>query len=321
MAKQDFEKFKKEIKAWLDTHQDEYDAFVADINSKSYQSIQRIYALGIKMTPKLMAKSRAEIHGDVVPEEKEFDSFIADDGLAAQLVDEFHNVESSSIVPCLLSWLYYGKCYETMVERLEADINDPNCGRAMKWIYKFLIKYVINGSIRNKMRTKEDWEQYRKEKALIDHGKFTDNVIEGINQDDSVPSPVPEESQISPLAKVQFEDYLLCQDKAGVLQSIKRILALKHSAPDLTYLYAALQELEYLDKCDATTFHKRLQVLVPTIDLKGTRNFQIALRKIFDKSGNLTLTSNIERKTIDNIKAMLQSTIQNEDSKPSPDAD
>ena len=174
------------------------------------------------------------------------------------------------------------------------------------------LKYVINGSIRNKMRTKEDWEQYRKEKALIDHGKFTDNVIEGINQDDSVPSPVPEESQISPLAKVHFEDYLMCQDKAGVLQNIKRILALKHSAPDLTYLYAALQELEYLDKCDATTFHKRLQELVPTIDLKGTRNFQIALRKIFDKSGNLTLTSNIERKTIDNIKAMLQSNIQNE---------
>ena len=46
MAKQDFEKFKQEVKAWLDTHQDEYDAFVADINSKSYQSIQRIYALG-----------------------------------------------------------------------------------------------------------------------------------------------------------------------------------------------------------------------------------------------------------------------------------
>jgi hypothetical protein len=269
------------------------------------------------MTPKLMAKSRAEIHGDVVPGEKEFDSFIADDGLAAQLVDEFHNVESSSVVSCLLSWLYYGKCYETMVERLEADISDPNCGRATKWIYKFLIKYVINGSIRNKMRTKEDWEQYRKEKALIDHGKFTDNVIEGINQDDSVPSPVPEESQTTPLPKVQFEDYLLCQDKAGVLQNIKCILALKHSAPDLTYLYAALQELEYLDKCDATTFHKRLQELVPTIDLKGTRNFQIALRKIFDKSGNLTLTSNIERKTIDNIKAMLQSNIQNEESNPS----
>ena len=264
-----------------------------------------------------MAKSRTEIHGDIVPGEQEFDSFVADDGLAAQLVDEFHNVERSSIVPCLLSWLYYGKCYETMVERLEADINDPNCGRATKWIYKFLIKYVINGSIRNKMRTKEDWEQYRKEKALIDHGKFTDNVIDSINQNESVPSPVPEESQIPPLAKVQFEDYLLCQDKAGVLQNIKRILALKHSAPDLTYLYAALQELEYLDKCDATTFHKRLQELVPTIDLKGTRNFQIALRKIFDKSGNLTLTSNIERKTIDNIRAMLQSNIQNEDSNPS----
>ena len=60
---------------------------------------------------------------------------------------------------------------------------------------------------------------------------------------------------------------------------------------------------------------------MPTIDLKGTRNFQIALRKIFDKSGNLTLTSNIERKTIDNIKAMLQSNIQNEEFNPSSDAD
>ena len=50
MAKQDFEKFKQEIKAWLETHQDEYDTFVADINSKSYQSIQRIYALGIIFT-------------------------------------------------------------------------------------------------------------------------------------------------------------------------------------------------------------------------------------------------------------------------------
>ena len=60
---------------------------------------------------------------------------------------------------------------------------------------------------------------------------------------------------------------------------------------------------------------------MPAIDLKGTRNFQIALRKIFDKSGNLTLTSNIERKTIDNIKSMLQSNTQSEDSNTSIDED
>ncbi len=40
MAKQDFEQFKQEIKNWLDNHLDEYDAFVEDINGKSYQSIQ-----------------------------------------------------------------------------------------------------------------------------------------------------------------------------------------------------------------------------------------------------------------------------------------
>lgn len=56
MAKQDFEQFKQEIKNWLDNHLDEYDAFVEDINSKSYQSIQQIYSLAMRLAPKLMKR-------------------------------------------------------------------------------------------------------------------------------------------------------------------------------------------------------------------------------------------------------------------------
>ena len=35
MARQDFERFKQEIKEWLDGHPEEYDRFVAEVNDKS----------------------------------------------------------------------------------------------------------------------------------------------------------------------------------------------------------------------------------------------------------------------------------------------
>ena len=99
MAKQDFEQFKQEIKNWLDNHLDEYDAFVEDINSKSYQSIQQIYSLAMRLAPKLMKKARSEFHGDITPQEKDFETFVADENTASLLVDEFHHVEPTSIVP------------------------------------------------------------------------------------------------------------------------------------------------------------------------------------------------------------------------------
>ena len=304
MAKQDFEQFKQEIKNWLDNHLDEYDAFVEDINSKSYQSIQQVYSLAMRLAPKLMKKARREFHGDITPQEKDFETFVADEGTASMLVNEFHHVESSSIVPSLLSWLYYGKCYETMVERLEAEIADPQCGKAERWIYKVMIKFVINGSIRNKMRTKEDWALFKADKEAMRDGNVADNTIEELQIIDSH----TEKASLSITPKASFEDYLLCSNKEEVIDRIKAILAFRHTAPDMSYLYAALQELGFLDRCNATTFHKLLQELVPTIDLKGTRNFQIAFRKIFDEAGDLLLPTNLERKYIDDFKKKLQST-------------
>ena len=294
MAKQDFEQFKQEIKNWLDNHLDEYDAFVEDINGKSYQSIQQIYSLAMRLAPKLMKKARSEFHGDITPQEKDFETFVADENTASLLVDEFHHVESSSIVPCLLAWLYYGKCYETMVERLEAEIANPKCSKAERWIYKVMIKFVIKGSIRNKMRTKEDWALFKADKEAMRDGNVADNTIEELQIIDSQ----TEKASPSITPKASFEDYLLCSNKEEVIDRIKAILAFRHTAPDMSYLYAALQELGFLDRCNATTFHKLLQELVPTIDLKGTRNFQIAFRKIFDEAGDLYCPQTLNGSTL-----------------------
>ena len=43
MAREEFERFKQEIRWWLDSHPDEYDAFVEEMNDKSFTGIQRCY--------------------------------------------------------------------------------------------------------------------------------------------------------------------------------------------------------------------------------------------------------------------------------------
>ncbi len=149
----------------MDAHTDEYDAFVEEVNGKSFEGIQRVYSLAMRLVPQLMAKAKEQVHGDLNRTDPDDSIFIADEPLAPQLVAEFRNTEKSSLVPAVLSRLYYGRCYETMVERLEWLIDESN-SRIYKWICGFMIKFVIRGSIRNKMRTREDWEQYRRERDM-----------------------------------------------------------------------------------------------------------------------------------------------------------
>ena len=56
MAKQDFEQFKQDVKEWLNSHPEEYDRFVAEVNNKSATGLQKVFKLGWKLTPQMMRK-------------------------------------------------------------------------------------------------------------------------------------------------------------------------------------------------------------------------------------------------------------------------
>ena len=65
MAQQDFERFKQEIKEWLDSHPEEYDRFVAETNDKSAIGLYKVFNVGMRLAPKLMRRYRTECHGDL----------------------------------------------------------------------------------------------------------------------------------------------------------------------------------------------------------------------------------------------------------------
>ncbi len=278
MARQDFERFKQEIKEWLDGHPEEYDRFVAEVNDKSAIGLYKVFNVGMRLAPKLMRRYRAECHGDLADERK-IQDYAADADTAKLLVDEFHSIDKGSIVPAMLAWLYYGKCYETMVNQLEAEANNPRNNFIEQKIAAIMIRVVIKSSIRNKMRTKEDWESFRREKRAIEEGNVMESCIEELEPMNEVITEMPTNTELS----LCLRDYLL-GDKEALMERIKLRVSTQHTGTDLARLYFALQEEQLLSHCDVTTFHKLLGNELPNCDLKSVRNLQIATKKLNDST-------------------------------------
>ncbi len=281
MAKQDFEQFKQDVKEWLNSHPEEYDRFVAEVNNKSATGLQKVFKLGWKLTPQMMRKYQNECHGDLADEHR-LQSYSADADAARLLVGEFHNLQNDSIAPAMLAWLYYGKCYETMVTQLEAETHNPANNFFEKKIAAIMIKVVINSSIEDDC--------------------VVETTIDRLSFDDK---PVEEKSSTSEQPSRTLKDYLH-GNQEQILEKIKLRVSTQHTGTDLARLYFALQEEELLTGCDVTTFHKLLANELPNCDLKTVRNLQISIKKLNDSTNRGRIKDNgIERSLINEWKTYL----------------
>ncbi len=294
MAREDFERFKQEVKSWMDAHPDEYDAFVEEVNGKSFEGIQRVYSLAMRLAPQLMAKVKEQVHGDLNRTEPDASIFTADNTLAPQLVAEFRNTEKSTLVPAILSWLYYGRCYETMVERLEELIDESN-SRIYKWICGFMIKFVIRGSIRNKMRTREDWEQYRREREISP----LDAAMDSLQPKEKEPKSDARQTDTRSLAAL-----ILADDKQRIIDKMCTRLASKSTQRDIAMMKVALEEAGITKNCSVRTFRDALQAEFPEYAIVLERGIQRCCKFLLDtdtRTGKLQKDVGEDRILIDEI--------------------
>ncbi|MDE6507065.1 MAG: hypothetical protein K2L04_01165 [Alistipes sp.] len=301
MACEEFERFKQEIRSWMDCHPDEYDAFVEEMNGKSFTGIQRVYMLAMRLAPQLMAKARRELHGDQTCEEADFVVVLADETLASQLVSEFHNTDQSSIVPAMLAWLYYGRCYETMVERLEELIEESE-NRINKWLCNLMIKFVIRGSIRNGMRTREDWERYRRERTMSPLDAAIDSLPP---KDKEMLQPCPaQRTGIRRSDDRTLSALILADDKQRIIEKIRTRLASKSTQRDIAMMKVALEEAGITMNCSVRTFRDALQAEFPEYAIVLERGIQRCYKFLLDtnaRTGKLQKDIGEDRILIDEI--------------------
>ncbi len=303
--KESFEEFKLLIKEWLDTHPKEYGSFVEEMNRKDSTGFQKVFMLVVKIIPKYKNEVKKRMYNDTLKDFSSLEDMLTNSDLAERLVHEFHDTNRQSIVPAMLSWLYFGRSYECMVEQGETLIQNSKTNRLHKWLLSLMVKYIISRSISSGERTKEDWEEFRQYKKFQSTEMLIGSTLEELSNIDK--PTIINKKRGRPKDERNLEELLKPVEKKELLLKIRNRIITKPKEKDIVYLKIAMEENNLLEECDIAPFYRALSDYfnVRLIGLRGVQNAYKELSETIGKTGIRLMDKGADRTSIDEIKAFL----------------
>lgn len=151
--------------------------------------------------------------------------------------------------PLLLSWLFYGKSFESMVAMFEKQMSNPHIERIDRMKCTLASRSIIAVSIKGGYRTKEDWERYfAMEKANKDGdtGEWAlHDVMQGI--DDETEAAKENVQHLTPGRKKSkaclLIEYLPADSGEAVISYIRNYVTTHQSAIQQALPYFVLKEM------------------------------------------------------------------------------
>lgn len=303
-----FEQFKQEVLAWKEEHRDEYNRFSRMMAESDGMEFVMLYKSCTKLLPAFVKEWKSQWSGDGTIDFGRFDTKVQSSKLAKVWVDRFHYHKEDMTANLVLSWMLFGRSYETMVTLLEGYANDEKNGRIIRTICAKAIKYIINSSIKSGYRTREQWDDFHSEQQMlkdkdatgwamkdIDKTMEANLVNEAIQEgQDEKPEEIPDVSgDIPPSEDKQDEqvqeappmlaDFLFCDNKERVLQAIHDYFRVNSQAKDMAYVNIAMLQMGISRKYhDEKTFYQALVNQYPDITFKALRSYRDARQKLLD---------------------------------------
>lgn len=161
--------------------------------------------------------------------------------------------------PLVLSWLYYGKSFEAMVDMVSRQAEHPKAGNAERMGCSIVVRQIIEVSIKNGFRTQEDWDSHFAMKGAIEKGGIGEwalqSLKDGMRCSDTEGSPaatessgtMPQAQRAAGKKKIQerpLADYLKCGNREEVLQCIRRFVSINTSAVHQALPFYVLKDLQ-----------------------------------------------------------------------------
>ena len=311
MGQQEYDNFKRLIKEWLDNHPDEYVDFVEEMNNKKFKGFFKVFNIATRLAPKYKEVTRKKIGDDRTPDFEELEKILLDSDLAEKIVNEFHNPNKKSIVPAMLAWLYYGRSYECMVEQGEELTQRKDIPKLYKWPVSYMIKFIIRKSNANGMRTKEDWQVFRKQQKAIEENTLVEWTIEEDEDTDEEETDTLSEEQPKTAgrrADTRTLSELLIERHTILIERIGTRLKTHATETDIARLFIALVEYRFMRKCPIKTFRNALHNQFKEQDIVHERGIQKAYKNLISPLGNskkLIKDIGEDHEAIEELKAYL----------------
>ena len=281
-----YEQFKADILQWKDAHREEYRRFakmMADGNEVQYLAVCRAIFRqlpGIKKEWQMSwcddstdAFGNIGLHfrenavpGQIVElyrKQREEEAATPPSSFWGKVKSFFRGMTGhvSLSAPLVLSWLYYGKSFEAMVDMVSRQAEHPKAGNAERMGCYIVVRRIIEVSIKNGFRTQEDWDKYFAMKGAIEKGSIgewalqsvKDGMGDGDTENDPSEAPgsgngtAPQTQRTAGKKKIQerpLADYLKCGNKEAVIQCIRRFVSINTSAVHQALPFYVLKDLQ-----------------------------------------------------------------------------
>lgn len=285
--KQTYEQFKADILQWKDMHREEYRRFakmMADGNEMQYLAVCRAI---FKQLPGIRREWQQSWCDDSTDGFRNIGLHFKENAVPGQIVELYRKQREEDTTPppatfwgrmkyifkqsvrkhcvtlsapLVLSWLYYGKSFEAMVNMVSRQAGHPKAGNAERMGCSIVVKQIIEVSIKNSFRTQEDWNEHFAMKDAIEKGSVGEWALQSLKDGmrcsdtegspaatESVSGTVPQAQRTAGKKKIQerpLADYLKCRNKEAVILCIRRFVSINTSAIHQALPFYVLKDLQ-----------------------------------------------------------------------------
>ena len=282
-----YEQFKADILQWKDAHREEYRRFakmMADGNEVQYLAVCRAI---FRQLPGIKKEWQMSWCDDSTDGFRNIDLHFKENAVPGKIVELYRKQREEDATsppssfwgrmryifrqslrkrrvtlsaPLVLSWLYYGKSFEAMVDMVSRQAGHPKAGNAEWMGCSIVVRQIIEVSIKNGFRTQEDWDRHLAMKSAIEKGGIGEWALQSVkdkiggndtenNQTEttsSVTGTAPQAQRTAGKKKIQerpLADYLKCGNKEAVIQCIRRFVSINTSAVHQALPFYVLKDL------------------------------------------------------------------------------
>ena len=286
--KQTYEQFKADILQWKDAHREEYTRFanmMADGNEVQYLAVCRAI---FRQLPSIKKEWQLSWRDDSTDGFRNISLHFKENAVPGQIVELYRKQREEDAAPppssfwgrikyifrqslrkrcvtlsapLVLSWLYYGKSFEAMVDMVSRQAGHPKAGNAERMGCSIVVRQIIEVSIKNGFRTQENWDRHFAMKDAIEKDGIGEWALQSVkdgmsgndtvnNQTETTESGIgtaPQAQRTAGKKKIQerpLADYLKCGNKEAAIQCIRRFVSINTSAVHQALPFYVLKDLQ-----------------------------------------------------------------------------
>lgn len=254
MAQLKHDILKEYLQKWMVENADTYDAFEKMMNEQSDEGYQKILFVATSIFPKYKKIIEKKMHSKNSDDISDIEDLFSEEQIGNKFLEQLHLNDDEISLPIVLSWLYFGRSFENMVERGEELLESSQTKRFYKSLISKTIKLLIKKSKELGLRTEQDWIDYRNLQAAIKD----DIILDWALSEETTMSKNPESKTLQKKNNdIPLDEMILLSDekKNKLLFKIREYLETGAIGKRIALMILALRQLGYLP---ATTTNRQL---------------------------------------------------------------